>query len=246
MRVEIAWVYRKVNTGHVYTGGVIDILQHTDAEGPGLLGERMRARGLTWRLVRCHRGDPVPATPGRALVVLGGPMGVYEAERHPHLADEMKLIRAAVAAGVPVLGICLGSQLLAAALGGQVMPGPARELGWLPVTSLADDPVLAPLGPVFTPLVWHGDVFTLPPGAVALARSEVTELQAFRLGSAHGLLFHLEADLAQITRMARAFPDELASVGLSEAELVAASERHVGELRPSAEQALDVWIGGWH
>lgn len=129
-------------------------------------------------------------------------MSVNDADRQPRLAEEVEWLRAALDAELPLLGICLGSQLLARALGAEVSPGPAKEIGFAPVEVLAaDDPVVGPLAPATPVLHWHGEVFDLPPGATPLARSAPTAVQAFRAGPcAWGLLFHAEADDALVER----------------------------------------------
>jgi GMP synthase (glutamine-hydrolysing) len=162
---------------------------------------------------------------------MGGPMGVYEADRYPHLGDELRLIEAALAAGLPVIGTCLGSQLLASALGARVYPNTRKEIGWHEV-ALTDaapaDPLFAGLPPRFTPVHWHGDVFDLPAGAVPLARSSVTPHQAFRHGpNAWGLLFHLELDGPQLASWITAFADELASEGIAPTAITADGERRL-------------------
>jgi GMP synthase (glutamine-hydrolysing) len=126
-------------------------------------------------------------------------MNVDEVERFPGLAVEREWLAEAVRLEMPVLGICLGSQLLARALGAEVRPGSRVELGFAPVDVLEpEDPVLGGLAPSAEVLHWHGDVFDLPDGAVPLARSELTGCQAFRHGSAWGVLFHAEADFALV------------------------------------------------
>lgn len=130
-------------------------------------------------------------------VVMGGPMNVDETDLHPRLAAERDWLTEAVRRDLPVLGICLGAQLLARALGAQVRPGEGPEVGFAPVEILdPDDPILGHLAPTTTVLHWHGDVFALPDGARPLARSAQTEHQAFRRGNAWGILFHPEADFA--------------------------------------------------
>jgi GMP synthase (glutamine-hydrolysing) len=159
------------------------------------------------------------------ILVLGGPMGVYDVDRHPRLRDEMALLTAALAKDTPVLGICLGSQLLAAALGAKVYPGPQKEIGWYEVTPQAaahDDPLFEAITAPFMALHWHGDVFDLPAGARRLASSALTAHQAFAYGRrAWGLLFHLEAGPVEVEAMARAFPEELATAGVSVEKLFA-------------------------
>ncbi len=132
-------------------------------------------------------------------VVMGGPMNVDEVERFPGLADEREWLAEALRRGMPLLGICLGAQLLARALGAEVRPGEGKEIGFAPVdVHDAGDPVLGRLAPSTEVLHWHGDVFELPPGATSLASSAQTEHQAFRHGDAWGVLFHPEVDCALV------------------------------------------------
>lgn len=129
-------------------------------------------------------------------IVMGGPMSVHDTDRHPALRPELAWIESALECGLPLLGICLGSQLIAKALGAEVRPAPRKELGWAPVEITApDDPLLGPLAPSTVALHWHGEEFDPPPGAQVLARSEQTPCQAFRSGPAWGVLFHPEADM---------------------------------------------------
>lgn len=175
------------------------VIQHVAGEGPGLIGVLARQRGLPLDLRRTDLGEALPdADAIAALVVLGGPMGAYETVAHPHLLEEQHLLEDAVARGLPVLGICLGSQLLAAALGARVYPGPAPEIGVSDVkltAAGADDPLLGPAAPTFPAFHWHGDTFDLPSGGVHLASTRAYPLQAFRVGNhAWGLQFHIELD----------------------------------------------------
>ena len=196
----------------------VRVLQHVAPETPGLIGEILESRGARLEYVRPYAGDPVRTDPrGLAgLLVMGGPMGVYETARYPHIAQEIELIRNAVERNVPVLGVCLGSQLLAAALGASVGPG-AKEIGWHEVEVMpeaAADTLFRGIGPSFTPFHWHGDRFDLPSGAIALARSERTACQAFRYGrTAYGLLFHAEMTVPMVRAMVDAFGEELEAAG---------------------------------
>jgi GMP synthase (glutamine-hydrolysing) len=145
-------------------------------------------------------GDPLPPHDEVAgALVMGGPMNVDEVERHPGLATTREWLAEALVREMPLLGICLGSQLLARALGAAVAPGERKEIGFAPViVDDPSDPILGGLAPSARVLHWHGDVFELPPGATHLASSELTAHQAFRRGNAWGVLFHPEADVALV------------------------------------------------
>jgi GMP synthase (glutamine-hydrolysing) len=173
-------------------------IQHVPWEGPHRLLDA--CRDLHVRSVKPLAGQPLPGHDEVAgAVVMGGPMNVDEVERFPALAAEREWLAEAVARGMPVLGICLGAQLLARALGAEVRPGGAPEIGFASVEIAdPDDPVLGGLAPRAEVLHWHGDVFDLPDGAQHLASSERTACQAFRAGNAWGVLFHPEADYALV------------------------------------------------
>jgi len=171
-------------------------IQHVPWETPHRILDA--CHDLHVHTVKPLAGRPLPAHDEIAgVVAMGGPMNVDETERHPQLAEEREWLGEAVRREMPVLGICLGAQLLARALGAEVRPGEAPELGFAPVeVSASDDPILGGLAPSTTVLHWHSDVFDLPDGATALAHSAKTEVQAFRHGNAWGALFHPEADFA--------------------------------------------------
>lgn len=172
------------------------VVQHVPWEGPHAILDAFT--GLP-RVTRHPLSDGVPLPePGevRGAVFMGGPMSVNDTVGHPRLADELDWIARAHAGAVPILGVCLGAQLIARALGAEVHPGPEPEIGWDAIEVVAaGDPLLARLAPVSTVLHWHGEQFDLPRGATLLACSRRTPVQAFRHGSAWGLLFHAEADL---------------------------------------------------
>ncbi len=182
------------------------VVQHVGHEGPGLIAGALDEAGHRFEVVRPDRGDALPDRGSIAgLVVMGGPMGVHDVDAHPWLAPERALIAEAVADGVPVLGVCLGAQQLAAALGADVATGPSAEvgLGHVELTAAGRrDPVLGPeyggLAQTALPCVhWHQDTFTIPDGAVHLAATRVFPHQAFRWGDrAYGIQFHVEVDRA--------------------------------------------------
>jgi GMP synthase (glutamine-hydrolysing) len=157
---------------------------------------------LDVRHARPLEGDALPAHEEVAgALVMGGPMNVDETDRHPGLAATRDWLAEAVRRAMPVLGICLGAQLLARALGAAVLPGERKEIGFHQVTvDDPADPILGGLAPNARVLHWHGDVFELPEGATHLASSALTAHQAFRRGNAWGVLFHPEADVALVGR----------------------------------------------
>ncbi len=172
------------------------VVEHAEDEGPGLIADVAIDQGMNvWRV---GGADPLPTALDRmtALVVMGGPQSVYAGD--PRLRAEVSLLHEAVTRAVPVLGICLGAQLLAAACGSAIRPGEhGHELGLGHVTLTApgrDDPVFAGCADTVPVLHWHGDTFDLPPGSCHLASSPLYASQAFRLGRAHGFQFHVEVD----------------------------------------------------
>lgn len=150
-----------------------------------------------------HRLDLIPTVPNlediSGLIVMGGPIGAYEAEKYPYLAQECALISEMVRRDRPVLGVCLGAQLLAKSLGARVFSGPASEIGFGSVRlapAASTDPVFAPSGTEIPVFHWHGDTFELPIGATLLASSPMYAHQAFRFARCvYALQFHIEADL---------------------------------------------------
>lgn len=179
------------------------VLQHIACEPPAAYEDELLAWGAGIHRVEVDEGEPLPDWRAFAgIVAMGGPMGAYEDASFPWLAAEKRLIAEAVDAGMPFWGVCLGSQLLAAALGARVYAGPQAEVGLLPVhttDAASADPVFAGAPASFTALQWHGDTFELPDGAVQLARSDQYEQQAFVFKRAYALQFHLEIDTALAT-----------------------------------------------
>jgi GMP synthase (glutamine-hydrolysing) len=179
------------------------ILRHMPHEGGGTLETALTGAGLECVCFDLHKTLParLPLEGAAGLVVLGGPMNVDEVDRYPFLAHDVQWIRQALAMDLPLMGICLGAQLLAKTLGARVYPNPLKEIGWYPVELLpasADDPLLARSGARMM-FQWHGDTFDLPSEAVHLARSASCENQAFRYGRwAYGLQFHIEMTAGMI------------------------------------------------
>jgi GMP synthase (glutamine-hydrolysing) len=173
-------------------------IRHVPKEGLGLLEEVFRQEAIPFRYLDAYAESfpSVDLSSFSGVVVLGGPMGVYETSKHPFLREEIKLLREVLRREIPTLGICLGSQLLAAAALARVYKGPRKEIGWFPIQmreAARKDPLLKACPAETLVFHWHGDTFDLPPGASHLASSDRYVHQAFRVGEkAWGFQFHFE------------------------------------------------------
>ncbi len=178
--------------------------QHVPFEGPGVFRRALETR--QYRLdVRLVPQEGLPSALPDFLLVMGGPMSVNDPA--PWIEQEQQCIRRAVEAGIPVVGVCLGSQFICKALGGQVRPGPRLEIGPTPITCTVEedtDPVFGTFPRSCTVFQWHGEGLTLPPGAMGLASSEFYPVQAFRYGErTYALLFHLEVEREGVVALCR-------------------------------------------
>jgi GMP synthase (glutamine-hydrolysing) len=178
---------------------VLVIENDPNLEGTGRLGEALERSGLPWQRRQAWLEDvgAIDAGEFAAIVAMGGEMHANDDAAFPYLAREVALLEDAAAKDVPVLGICLGGQLLARSLGATVQPAGALEGGWVPISpapGLNGDPVLGHLTAPTGVFSWHVDIFDLPDGATQLATGDVTEQQAFRHGRAWALQFHPEVD----------------------------------------------------
>lgn len=204
------------------------VFQHIDVEHPGVLRDFMAADGIEWDAVELDAGEEIPPLDGYdALIVMGGPMDVWQENEHPWLVAEKAAVREAVAErGLPYLGICLGHQLLADALGGEVGPMEGSEVGVMPVELTAEgraDPLLQDFAERFLCLQWHGAAVKRPPaGATVLASSPLCANQAMRVGgNAYGFQYHVEvteqtvSDWAAIPEYERSLRDTLGPDGLA-------------------------------
>ena len=223
------------------------VLQHHPAENLGAIAQALESAALAWQYVRVFDGRPVPADMKGAggLIVMGGPEAVYQLDRYPYLRNEIALIRNALEKGRPVLGVCLGSQLLAAALGAKVKRAAQREIGWYPVRlrpEAQDDRLLRGLPAEFVACHWHSDIFEMPAGAVPLASSEITEFQAFRYGEkAWGLLFHAEMTEAIVAALVREFGEGLKRAGIDGDAILEAAPQHLPALGRIGETIFSRW-----
>ncbi len=226
---------------------IVYALQHVAAEPLGIIGDALEAGRIGVEYVHVFAGEPVPGdmTGVAGLVVMGGSMGVYEQAEFPFLSQEIRLIDAALQAEKPVLGVCLGSQLLAAALGAEVKKGDHKEIGWFPVAlteAASTDRLFSEGERSFMAYHWHGDVFDLPAGAVSLASSAQTQCQAFVYGvRAYGLLFHLEATHKIVEDMVCGFGGELDEEKIEGTEIIAQTREHLPHLQRIGASVLQRW-----
>jgi GMP synthase (glutamine-hydrolysing) len=197
------------------------IIKNIEAEGPGTIEDFLREEGMPFVIVELGSGEtPPPLEDFTALIVLGGPMGVYEMDRYPHLMTASRIMREALNRDMKVLGVCLGSQMLAHCLGAEVYPGPQKEIGWFHIELTGDglkDPLMRRLAlhprvgdfwRRFKVFHWHGDTFDLPAGSVRLAGSHLYENQAFRFGkNTYGFQFHMEVTRDMISDWFKDMPD---------------------------------------
>jgi GMP synthase-like glutamine amidotransferase len=227
------------------------VLQHIACEPPGVYEDALLEHGAAIHRVELDEGDPLPDwREADAIVAMGGPMSVNDEAALPWLREEKAWIAEAVRAGTPFFGACLGVQLLAASLGGEVTAGDEPEVGLLPVyleDEAVNDPVFFGLPSELLTLQWHGDTFTLPEGAVLLASSPAYENQAFRWGMhAYGVQFHLELsrDMAEEWTRVPEYAEALEQVlgPGSESALVDALAAHADELRGHGKAMFARWI----
>ena len=215
-------------------------LQHVPFEGPGAFATALKNRGVSLDSYLVPKVG-LPKDVGDLLIVMGGPMSVNDSD--PWIAEETAFIRSALLAGKPVIGVCLGSQLMAKALGAPVRPGKALEIGMTPVRLTPEakqDPVFTTLPDSFEVFEWHGEIFDLPQGCVPLAGSAIAPLQAFRFGArAYGLLFHLEMEPAGIDALCRECAPDLTRAHLIAQDVKAAAIPHLPTLHRFADRLIE-------
>jgi GMP synthase (glutamine-hydrolysing) len=224
-------------------------LRHVAFEDLGLLAPALAAAGWDCR----YRDAPIddlddPAVEAaELLIVLGGPIGAYEINAYPFLVKEIALLERRLSRGLPTLGICLGSQLIAKALGARVFPGHAKEIGWgrLTLTEAGLRSCLQPLAEEHAIVLhWHGDTFDLPAGATRLAADVVYENQAFVHGeSTLALQFHIEADPRRLEAWFVGHAAELSAANVSVADLRATTAAVEAVARSQAERVFGAWLG---
>lgn len=228
---------------------ILVIEQEYSLRGIGLLGERLEASALPYRSFRVWE-EPIDDLDHRqfaAIIPMGGNGHAWEADRVPVLHSEQRLLRSAVEDGIPVLGVCLGGQLLAGALGGEVRASAEPEIGWLEITPTENslqDPVFRVLDRAAGVYQWHMDVFDPPPGAVVLASSAASPHQAFRVDGADawGLQFHPEVTPELWELWVARHPNEVRESGVDIEALREAVYRGARESLPFCTALFDAFI----
>jgi GMP synthase-like glutamine amidotransferase len=230
----------------------IAIFRHAPAEGPGHFSDFIEGGNLPWRLIAIDAGDPVPASPEAfsGLVFMGGPMSVND--HLPWIPPVLELIRQAVAADIPVLGHCLGGQLIAKALGGEVGPNPIKEIGWGEVAVVDSPQARHWFGDIgtFQAFHWHGETFSIPPGATRILGNAHCANQAYALGKHLGMQCHVEMTAAMIREWCVAGAGEIAAAGgpavQTPEQILALGQAHLPALRRCAERLYGRWLEGLH
>ena len=226
------------------------ILQNSAGDGPGFFGSLLDHKGWARKVSHLYRGETVPSDWMHydLLVVMGGPMNVCEEDAYPFLAKETEILTRALKEGFPVIGFCLGAQLMAKACGAKVLKGAKKEIGWYPVR-LTDqginDPLLKSFPEEFVVFQWHGDTFELPEGAAQLVSSEDYLNQVVRIGSvSYGFQFHFEITKDMIAEWLKTGEEEIEDMGIKDlpGKILANSDRYIPFLRFLAESFFDNYL----
>jgi GMP synthase (glutamine-hydrolysing) len=223
-------------------------LRHVAFEDLGLLAPILQAAGwaISYREAPIDDLDEFSIEQSDLLIVLGSPIGVYDTQAYPFLSKEITLLERRLGKGLPTLGICLGSQLMAKALGSRVFAGPVQEIGWgqIELTSAGRASCLSALGSDDALVLhWHGDTFDVPHGATGLAFNANYEKQAFSYGrNSLALQFHLEADPLQLEKWFVGHAVELAAARVSVPDLRAATAAAAGRVRQQAQTVFADWL----
>ena len=229
----------------------VAIFRYSPTEGPGHFATYLNSRNIPWRLIAVDQGDAIPADPQRfgGLVFMGGPMSVND--DLPWIPPVLRLIRQGSALGVPVLGHCLGGQLMSRALGGKVGRNPVKEIGWGEVL-IADNPIARQwFGPGierFESFHWHGETFTIPQGAVRIMGNRYCENQGFVIGNSLGMQCHVEMTEELVKSWCEIGADEIEQSGGPAVQSAHRMQHGMSEklaaLRGVASRLYDQWVKG--
>ena len=213
-------------------------IQHVSHEPMGYIEDILKEKGIEYEYIHVYEGENPELRDATHIVIMGGPMGVYEEDRYPFLAKEKEMIRQAFKRNIPILGICLGAQLIANSLGKRVYPY-KKELGWFKVRKFEDDSVTKDLPEILTVFQWHGDTFDLPDGAKLLYAGDLVRNQAFRIGNAIGLQFHLEVT----PEIVRDWVEREGSLSDEDRKrIIAETDEHIDELLKNCRKLVDAFL----
>jgi len=213
-------------------------IQHVPHEPMGYIEDLLKEKGVEYEYIHVYEEEKPEIRDATHIVIMGGPMGVYEEDKYPFLAQEKEMIRQAFKRNIPILGICLGAQLIANALGKDVYPY-KKELGWFEVKKVEDDFVTRDLPNRLTVFQWHNDTFDLPESAKLLYAGDLVRNQAFRIRNAIGLQFHLEVT-PEIVRDWVEREDSLSDE--DKEKIVSETDRHIDGLLDNCRKLVDAFL----
>ena len=220
------------------------VLQHLEFENAGLIGNVLGKRGYELKKLdaTCDDISAFPVNEADIVIILGGPIGVYDGERYPFINQELKLIEKSLKSEKPMVGVCLGAQLIASVLGAKVQPMGKKEIGFSSL-QLTDEGEKSPLALISTTPVlhWHGDQFEIPEGAKRLAETGICPNQAFSYENILALQFHLEADLDYFEHWLVGHAAELSQARIDPVNLRNEGKKYQGDLRTKAEKIFNLW-----
>ena len=221
----------------------VQVIRHVSFEGIGTIADELAGRGLAFGYLDPPRQQVLGAADAQLLIVMGGPISVNDVDRFPYLADEIELIRYRIDNSLPTLGICLGAQLIARALGAAVAPMPGPEIGWKPL-ALSDAGGSSPLRHLASPVLhWHGEMFELPPGCPSLASTPGCANQAFAVDHhALALQFHIEVGSQDLEHWLVGHVHELDHHGISVSKLREDTRRYCTTAVAEGRQLLAAWL----
>jgi GMP synthase-like glutamine amidotransferase len=227
----------------------LHVIKHTSFEGPGTIATWARERGYELETTEVEQGQALPSPRDfDALILMGGPMSVNDEDSYAWLRPEKAMVRESLALGRKALGVCLGAQMIASALGATVRSNAFKEIGWFPIETTAagqGHPFFKRMPKALPVFHWHGETFDLPPGAVHLARSAACEHQAYALGvQALGVQFHMEVDEGSLRDMAQGGMAELEPGGpfIQNERVLLGQPELLGPLGLVCRAVLDDWI----
>jgi GMP synthase-like glutamine amidotransferase len=229
----------------------IAIFRHAATEGPGFFADFLDSKGIPWKLVRIDAGDTLPMTAEdfSGLVFMGGPMSVND--DLPWIPSVLALIREAVEKGIPVLGHCLGGQLMSKALGGTISRNPVKEIGWGELQAASSDEARRWFGAIerFPGFHWHGETFSIPPGATAILSSAYCPHQAFSYGKHLGFQCHVEMNADMVRTWCEVGQDEISASSTSPGvqsveEITQDLDMRIQTLNRVAATIYEVWLKG--